>query len=166
MISILMDFLLVYSNYWKTELPPCYSSHFNFLTIEKYDFVESDRKNSVGLINYGLIGHEDICTCTWKERKRRKESEGEEEEDNYGAENCRVTYTSRSLHVANEPALGGFRISETTVNHRRWSVVVMRSKKETKETAEKGRVTRRKRERKKDGKKGGRKSEREDRIPE
>lgn len=100
------------------------------------------------------------------ERKRKKESEGEEEEDNYGAENCRVTYTSRSLHVANEPALGGFRISKTTVNHRRWSVVVMRSKKETKETAEKGRVTRRKRERKKDGKKGGRKSEREDRIPE
>lgn len=60
-----------------------------------------------------------------RERKR--------EEDNYGAENYRVTYTSRSLQIASEPALGGFRISKTTVNHRRWSVV-MKSKKETKET--------------------------------
>ncbi|KAK1125575.1 hypothetical protein K0M31_005935 [Melipona bicolor] len=43
-----------------------------------------------------------------------------------------MTYASRSLQITNEPALGGFRISKTTVNHRRWSVV-MKSRKETKE---------------------------------
>lgn len=96
---------------------------------------------------------------------REWERKREREEDNYEGENYRVTYTSRSLQIANEPALGGFRISKTTVNHRHWSVV-MKSKKETKEEAEKRRVTRRKREKKKGGKRRRRKSEKEDRIPE
>lgn len=52
-----------------------------------------------------------------------------------------MTYASRSLQITNEPALGGFRISKTTVNHRRWSVV-MKSRKETKEEVEKRREER------------------------